>query len=153
MSLCSVLNNLHNGQAQCAIRHVESMPPSWTVASPERGIRRYPREASLAQTVGLSTRCTAVEKINREMPLENMLTPARVPRLDLEAKRQAVNQWIRTSHAYDAVIDFDKVLRDPSHPSRLLAAFDGGDHVHPNDTGYKVMADAIDLSLFRDDRD
>ena len=87
------------------------------------------------------------------MPLENMLTPARVPRLDLEAKRQAVNQWIRTSHAYDAVIDFDKVLRDPSHPSRLLPAFDGGDHVHPNDTGYKVMADAIDLSLFRDDRD
>ena len=70
---------------------------------------------------------------------------------DLEAKRQAVNQWIRTSNAYDAVIDFDKVLRDPSHPSRLLPAYDSGDHVHPNDTGYRAMADAIDLSLFRDD--
>jgi len=69
----------------------------------------------------------------------------------LEAKRQAVNRWIRTSNAYDAVIDFDKLLRDPSHPSRLLPAYDGGDHVHPNDFGYRVMAEAIDLSLFRDD--
>ena len=71
----------------------------------------------------------------------------------LEAKRQAVNLWIRTSHAYDAVIDFDKLLRDPSHPSRLLPAYDGGDHVHPDDFGYGVMAGAIDLSLFRDDED
>jgi lysophospholipase L1-like esterase len=70
---------------------------------------------------------------------------------DLEAKRQAVNHWIRTSQAYDAVIDFDKLLRDPSHPSRLLAAYDSGDHLHPNDGGYRTMADAIDLSLFRDD--
>jgi lysophospholipase L1-like esterase len=69
----------------------------------------------------------------------------------LEVKRQAVNQWIRTSKAYDAVIDFDKVLRDPSHPTRILPAFDSGDHGHPNDSGYRAMADAIDLSLFRDD--
>ncbi len=69
----------------------------------------------------------------------------------LEAKRQAVNQWIRTSSAYDAVIDFDKVLRDPSHPTRILPAYDSGDHAHPNDAGYQAMADAIDLSLFRDD--
>ena len=69
----------------------------------------------------------------------------------MEAKRQAVNRWIRTSKAYDAVIDFDKVLRDPSHPARLLPAYDSGDHVHPNDVGYRAMADAIDLSLFRDD--
>ena len=70
---------------------------------------------------------------------------------DLEAKRQAVNHWIRTSRAYDAVIDFDKVLRDPSHPSRLLPAYDSGDHLHPNDDGYRTMADAINLFLFRDD--
>lgn len=70
---------------------------------------------------------------------------------DLEAKRQAVNHWIRTSRAYDAVIDFDKLLRDPSHPSRLLPAYDSGDHLHPNDGGYRAMADAIDLSLFSDD--
>ena len=69
----------------------------------------------------------------------------------MEEKRQAVNHWIRTSKAYDAVIDFDELLRDPSHPSRPLPAYDGGDHVHPNDVGYRAMADAIDLSLFRDD--
>jgi lysophospholipase L1-like esterase len=67
------------------------------------------------------------------------------------AKRQAVNQWIRTSQAYDAVIDFEKVIRDPSDPTRLLPAYDSGDHAHPNDIGYRAMADAIDLSLFRDD--
>jgi lysophospholipase L1-like esterase len=66
----------------------------------------------------------------------------------MEAKRQAVNRWIRTSNAYDAVIDFDMVLRDPAHLTRLLPDYDSGDHVHPNDVGYRVMADAIDLSLF-----
>ena len=69
---------------------------------------------------------------------------------ELEAKRQAFNQWMRTSHAYDAVIDVDAVLRDPAHPSRLLPAYDSGDHVHPTDDGYRAMADAIDLALFRD---
>jgi lysophospholipase L1-like esterase len=65
-----------------------------------------------------------------------------------EAERQAVNAWIRTSGEFDAVIDFDKVVRDPSNPSRLLPAFDSGDHLHPNDAGYKAMADSIDLNLF-----
>ena len=67
-----------------------------------------------------------------------------------EDRRQAVNHWIRTSGAFDAVIDFDAVLRDPSHPARLLPAYDSGDHVHPNDAGYRAMADAIDLSLFEE---
>jgi lysophospholipase L1-like esterase len=66
-----------------------------------------------------------------------------------EAKRQAVNRWIRTSNAFDAVIDFDAALRDPEHPSRLRAEFDSGDHIHPSDEGYRRMADVIDLSLFR----
>jgi lysophospholipase L1-like esterase len=66
-----------------------------------------------------------------------------------EAKRQAVNEWIRTSGAFDAVIDFDAVLRDPSEPTRLRPEFDSGDHLHPNDAGYKAMADAIDLMLFK----
>jgi lysophospholipase L1-like esterase len=65
-----------------------------------------------------------------------------------EAKRQAVNHWIRTSGAYDAVIDFDRATRDPAHPARLLPAYDSGDHLHPNDAGYQAMANAIDLSLF-----
>ena len=67
-----------------------------------------------------------------------------------EAKRQAVNQWIRTSKAYDAVIDFDKAIRDPSNPATMRPAYDSGDNLHPNDAGYKAMADAIDLSLFKD---
>jgi lysophospholipase L1-like esterase len=66
-----------------------------------------------------------------------------------EAKRQAVNHWIRTSGAYDAVIDFDRATRDPARPARLLPAYDSGDHLHPNDTGYEAMARAVDLSLFR----
>jgi lysophospholipase L1-like esterase len=65
-----------------------------------------------------------------------------------EAKREQINQWIRTSGAYDAVIDFDKVVRDPAHPKRMLPAFDSGDHTHPNDSGYKAMGQAIDLNLF-----
>ncbi len=65
-----------------------------------------------------------------------------------EVKRETVNEWIRTSDAYDAVIDFDKAVRDPSHPTRMLAAYDSGDHLHPNDAGYMAMANAIDLSLF-----
>jgi lysophospholipase L1-like esterase len=66
-----------------------------------------------------------------------------------EAKRQAVNQRIRPSNAYDAVIDFDKVTRDPADPKKFLAAYDSCDHLHPSDAGYKAMADAIDLALFR----
>jgi lysophospholipase L1-like esterase len=66
-----------------------------------------------------------------------------------EPKRQAVNQWIRTSKAFDAVIDFEKAVQDPSHPTRILAQYDSGDHLHPSDAGYKAMAGAIDLKLFR----
>ena len=66
-----------------------------------------------------------------------------------EAKRQALNEWIRTSKAYDGVVDFDKATRDPSDPKKLLAAYDSCDHLHPSDAGYKAMGEAIDLSLFR----
>jgi lysophospholipase L1-like esterase len=65
-----------------------------------------------------------------------------------EAIRQAVNTWIRTSGKFDAVIDFDAALRDPNNPTHLLPAADSGDHLHPADAGYKMMADAIDLALF-----
>jgi lysophospholipase L1-like esterase len=66
-----------------------------------------------------------------------------------EAARQTVNQWIRTSGSFDAVIDFDAVLRDPDHPARLLPRLASPDHLHPNDAGYEAMADAIDLTLFK----
>jgi lysophospholipase L1-like esterase len=66
-----------------------------------------------------------------------------------EAKRGAVNAWIRTSGAYDGVIDFDAVTRDPNHPLSFLPLYDSGDHLHPNDTGYEAMGNAIDLKLFK----
>jgi lysophospholipase L1-like esterase len=65
-----------------------------------------------------------------------------------EASRQTINQWIRTSGAFDAVADFDKATRDPHEPSRLRPEFDSGDHVHPNDAGTKAMAESIDLAHF-----
>ncbi len=65
-----------------------------------------------------------------------------------ESVRQALNQWIRTSGAFDTVIDFDALTRDPANPKRLRSEFDSGDHVHPNDAGNRAMADAIDVSTF-----
>jgi lysophospholipase L1-like esterase len=64
-----------------------------------------------------------------------------------EAKRQQLNDWIRTSEAFDGVIDFDAAVRDPDDPQGILPAFDSGDHLHPNDAGYEAMANVIDLSL------
>ncbi len=65
-----------------------------------------------------------------------------------EQKRQTVNAWMRQSGAFDAVIDFEAALRDPDHPTRMLPAFDCGDHLHPSDAGYLQMGDGIDLTLF-----
>jgi lysophospholipase L1-like esterase len=65
-----------------------------------------------------------------------------------EVIRDAVNRWIRTSGAFDAVVDFEAATRDPNNPKRFRPEFDPGDHLHPNDAGYKAMADSIDLSIF-----
>lgn len=65
-----------------------------------------------------------------------------------EADRQAINAWIRTPGHFDAVIDFDKLTRDPAHPDRFLPAFDGGDHLHPSVAGYAAMGEAVPLALF-----
>jgi lysophospholipase L1-like esterase len=64
-----------------------------------------------------------------------------------EAKREEVNAWIRHGD-FDAVIDFDAAVRDPDHPTRIRADYDVGDHLHPNDAGYRAMGDAVDLKLF-----
>jgi lysophospholipase L1-like esterase len=60
--------------------------------------------------------------------------------------REAVNDWIRWSGAFDAVADFDLVLRDPRHPRRLRPGYDSGDHLHPNDAGYRAVAESVDLA-------
>ncbi|WP_343656466.1 SGNH/GDSL hydrolase family protein [Paraburkholderia caribensis] len=72
------------------------------------------------------------------------LTPAALPP-QREAIRTEVNQWIRTGHAFDGVVDFDAALRDPADATRLRRAFDSGDQIHPSDAGYSAMADAIPL--------
>ena len=64
-----------------------------------------------------------------------------------DAMREEVNAWIRSSGAFDGVIDFDRVLRDPDRPDSLLDAYNSGDNLHPNDAGYKAMAESIDLDL------
>jgi lysophospholipase L1-like esterase len=86
-------------------------------------------------------------------PFENASFPAPAVTSytpEKEAVRQEINAWIRDSGAFDAIIDFDLVLRDPSHPTRLLPAYDSGDHMHPNDAGNVASGNAIPLAMFED---
>ncbi|MBN2102885.1 SGNH/GDSL hydrolase family protein [bacterium] len=66
-----------------------------------------------------------------------------------EAARKTVNEWIRNSGRFNAVIDFDAAMRDPENPLYLLPEADTGDHLHPNETGHRMMAEAVDLTLFQ----
>ncbi|MEV4627057.1 SGNH/GDSL hydrolase family protein [Micromonospora sp. NPDC049523] len=66
-----------------------------------------------------------------------------------ESARRRVNDWIRTGCGFDAVLDFDEAIRDPRNPRRLLPAYDGGDHLHLNPTGYRALADSVPVRLFR----
>jgi lysophospholipase L1-like esterase len=116
--------------------------------SVDQVIQGYKQLIERAHAKGLKIYgCTAT-------PVQGFLlpgTPFPVFTLENEAKRQAVNAWIRTSGEYDAVIDFDRVLRDPDAPTRILPLYDSGDHGHPTDAGYRALADSIDLGLFSDD--
>ena len=68
---------------------------------------------------------------------------------DGEVVRQAINQWIRDSREFDGVLDFDAVLRDPAKPSQIKEGLHAGDHLHGSDAGYRLVADSIDLGLFK----
>ncbi|XXY50743.1 SGNH/GDSL hydrolase family protein [Sorangium sp. So ce269] len=81
------------------------------------------------------------------MPFEEAFPPYYTP--EGEAMRQEVNTWIRGNTSYDGVIDFEAAVRDPEQPTKLLASFDSGDHLHPNDAGNEAMADAVPLSIFK----
>jgi lysophospholipase L1-like esterase len=65
----------------------------------------------------------------------------------VDAERSAVNAWIRDAGVFDGVLDFDSVVRDPAHPTRMLPAYDSGDHLHPGDVGLAVLAGSVDLKL------
>ncbi len=95
-----------------------------------------------ARSRGIKIFGATLTGFENETYLPGAWTPAR------EAARQAVNAWIRDRGAFDAVVDFDRALCDPEHPTRMLPAYDCGDHLHPSDLGYNRMGDAIDLALF-----
>jgi lysophospholipase L1-like esterase len=76
------------------------------------------------------------------------LTPFGNATDNVEAMRQALNQFIRSNGAFDSVVDFDAVIRDPASPRQFRDGFNNTDKLHPNDAGYKAMADAVDLSMF-----
>ncbi len=66
-----------------------------------------------------------------------------------DAARNFINDWIRTSGKFDAVIDLDKVIRDPNDPAMLLTEAQTGDFLHPNELGYKLFGEAVDRALFK----
>ena len=96
-----------------------------------------------AHEYGLTILGCTISPMGGNTSLPGFDTPAH------EAARVALNQWIRTSGAFDGVVDADLVLRDPSQPARLWAAYDSGDHLHPNTDGGRAVADSIDLKLVR----
>jgi lysophospholipase L1-like esterase len=95
-----------------------------------------------ARTAGIKIFGATLTPFENETFLPGAWTPKR------EKTRQAFNEWIREGGAFDAVIDFDRALRDPEHPTSMLPIYDCGDHLHPSDLGYNKMGDVIDLSLF-----
>jgi lysophospholipase L1-like esterase len=107
------------------------------------GYKQLVERARLRSIKVISSPLTPFENALAGTPNQGYFAP------DKEAKRLAVNNWIRTSGAFDGIIDFDRVLADPAHPSAIAAAYDSGDHLHPNDAGYKAMAESIDLRLFQ----
>jgi lysophospholipase L1-like esterase len=103
------------------------------------GYRQLIAEARMHQVRIVGATLPPFEGALSGTPFEGHFSPAK------DAVRMAVNRWIRTGGGFDAVIDFDALLRDPDRSSRMLPAFDSGDHLHPGDAGYKAMADAIAL--------
>jgi lysophospholipase L1-like esterase len=118
----------------------ESLP---TVQALVRGFQQLADQAHGRRIRLIAATLPPFEDALKGTPLEGHYSAQK------EALRQALNRWIRESNAFDSVVDFDAVLRDPSHPTRLRAEFDSGDHLHPGDAGYRAMAEAIDLKALQ----
>ncbi len=124
-------NDLRNRRG---IAHQEANAPAMIAGMKQLGLR--------AKAGGLKACIGTLLPYENETFVPGCWTPAR------EKVRQAVNDWIRKGEIFDAVIDFDKALRDPENPTKLLPNWDCGDHLHPSDAGYLRMGDAVDLNLF-----
>ena len=117
-------------------------PPSEAVTVDDL-IAGYRQLIARAHEKGLTIHACTLPPLEGNTSLPGYDTPAN------EAARNEFNHWIRSSGEFDGVIDVDRVLRDPSHPTRLLPAYDSGDHLHPNAAGGRAIANAIDLKAFR----
>jgi lysophospholipase L1-like esterase len=104
-----------------------------------QGLRQLAEMAHAHNVRIMAGTIAPTERALEGTPLEGHYSPEK------DKVRQAVNRWIREGGAFDAVVDFDAVLRDPARPSRLKVAMDSGDHLHPGDAGYRAMAAAVDL--------
>lgn len=105
------------------------------------GFRQLVAQAHLRGVRVVGATVAPFEDALKGTPLEGHFSPEK------ERVRQALNAWIRSAGAFDAVVDFDALLRDPARPAHLKADYDSGDHLHPNDAGYRAMAQALDLHL------
>lgn len=122
------------------LTRLAEVPPAEHAASVHRIIAAYQQVITRAHAHGIQViGATITPFVGSDYYHPDPLT---------EADRQAVNRWIRAVGNFDAVIDFDVVVRDPQHPDRLLPAYDCGDHLHPSPAGYRAMGQAIPLSLF-----
>ncbi|MEV4311562.1 SGNH/GDSL hydrolase family protein [Actinocrispum sp. NPDC049592] len=113
-------------------------------------IQQDPHQTDPAQIIAAHRQIIAQARARGIRVLGATLTPFkgwRVYDQTLENTRLAVNNFIRTSGAYDGVVDFDAAIRDPQDPLRMLPAYDSGDHLHPGDAGYQAMAAAVPLGL------
>lgn len=119
------------------IGRIAAAPPSAEAPTADDLIAAYKQFIDRAHTLGIKViGCTLT-------PYEG----AGYSRPAGEDVRAAVNQFIRSGGAFDAVADFEAATRDPANPKRIRADWTG-DHLHPNDAGYQAMADSVDLSIF-----
>lgn len=140
---------LSQAGARCAIVRIGTndlgFPGAFTPAAEKVAaadlIAGYRRLIALARRSGLGIFGTTIP------PFENATLAPGLYSAGKEKVRIQVNDWIRQSRAFDGIIDFDRVLRDPGRPSRLQPRYDSGDHMHPNDEGYRALAEAVPLSM------
>jgi lysophospholipase L1-like esterase len=119
---------------------VQALAPAGETVDAKDLISGYRRLIAAAHRRGVGIIGSTVPPFGNVSVIPGYSSPAK------EAVRRQVNEWIRRGGEFDAVLDFDEILRDPSDPAKLLPAYDSGDHLHPNDAGYRAVASALPLN-------